>query len=100
MEFIITAAFYEYNMLYKIGYVIISFFAKRLQFYLVFRGQELGCVSAGLGYNGIKDGVHQWDRVIGGCIVKLEKSCNPVEFMKVPLYSYILIYISLIRIGT
>jgi lysophospholipid acyltransferase len=78
----ITPAFYDFNIIYKVGYTLIAFFTKRLQFYVAFRGQELGCVSAGLGYNGIKDGVHQWDRAIGGVIMKLEKSCNPVDFMK------------------
>ncbi len=61
------------------------FMSRRFQFYVFFKIQELGCISAGLGYNGMKEGKHQWDRVVGGFCLAMETSYDPLELLKVTI---------------
>lgn len=83
--FLTTDEFYLKNYIYKVFYVIMTYFTKRLQFYYVFRMQENSCIASGLGYNGVKDGEHQWDRIIGGFCMRIEKDYNPQSNLKVSL---------------
>mmetsp|Transcript_39240 Transcript_39240/g.37652 ORF Transcript_39240/g.37652 Transcript_39240/m.37652 type:complete len:359 (+) Transcript_39240:283-1359(+) len=74
----ISDEFYNKSYLYKLYYIFWSFLGRRAQFFLVFRQQEVACVSAGVGYNGVKDGKHQWDRVKCVDIINMEVySLNP-----------------------
>jgi len=79
--YMITDEFAACSFIYKAFYVLMTFKVRRAQFYLVFRQQEAACVSAGLGYNGIVEGKHNWDRVPCVGIADLEfYSTSPSVF--------------------
>ena len=55
----------------------------------------MGCVSSGLGYNGVKDGIVKWDSVVTCQCVNQETAIDPQEQIKVILSTYFITNIEL-----
>ena len=60
VSFIIDPAFADYNFLYKCGYLVLSMFCLRCNYYTGWFMSEGAIVLNGFGFNGVKDGVNQW----------------------------------------
>eukprot|EP00347_Sterkiella_histriomuscorum_P004431 403360484 len=81
-NYVFSEEFGNQNMLFKIVYTYLSFSSRRFQFYAAFRLLESTCIASGLGFNGYKNNVAQWDRVIGGFAWICETESDPAIVLK------------------
>ena len=72
----------QYSFAYRIFYWHVSMSLKRFYYYNPFCLSTGAIVACGLGYNGIENGHHKWNKVVGVYWKELEMSTSPVEMIR------------------
>ena len=75
-------AFLEFSYPYRLFYYFVAMSVRRFFYYNPFCLSTGSIVASGLGYNGVKDGEHQWNKVIGVYIWELETAGSPIEMLR------------------
>lgn len=61
------------------GYYYVAMMTKRMFYYVPFKMGTSATAACGLNYNGIdKEGNHQWDKIVGMYVWKIEFATNPM----------------------
>ena len=67
---------------YRIVYYFISMSVKRFFYYNPFCSTTGAIIASGLGYNGMVNGAHNWNKIVGVYIWELETSSSPIEMLR------------------
>ena len=66
----------------RLGYYYIAMTVKRMFYYNPFSMSTGAIVASGLGYNGVKNGHEQWDKIVSVYLWQVETSSSPIEMLR------------------
>jgi len=70
------------SWLYRVFYYYVAMTVKRFFYYNAFSMSCGAIVASGLGYNGVKEGEHSWDKIVSCYIWEIETAASPIEMLR------------------
>ena len=82
VEFCWSKEYLDCSYPYRVFYYFVAMTVKRFFYYNPFTMTTGAIVASGLGYNDVKNGEHQWDKIVSVYIWEVESSASPIEMLR------------------